>query len=244
MKVRSKKDTITGTRKIKLLDRFDFNTSYNLAADSLQLNVIGLRGGTILFDKVNIFFNANWDPYVYDVKSKRRINTFVYEQSKKLARLTSANMSFRTSLNSSKKKNLEKPAGADEDEWNQLINNPNYYVDFNVPWNITLDYNLRLDKQINESGDTTIYTQTLNSTFDLSLTPNWKINVNTTYDIKNNKFSYTTIDIYRDLHCWQMRFSWVPFGQYQSYSFNLNVKSSLLQDLKISRRKGWNDFNY
>jgi hypothetical protein len=52
----------------------------------------------------------------------------------------------------------------------------------------------------------------------------------------------TSINVYRDLHCWEMRFNWVPFGFRQSFSIDINVKASVLKDLKLSRRKGWQDY--
>jgi len=45
--------------------------------------------------------------------------------------------------------------------------------------------------------------------------------------------------IYRDLHCWDMNISWVPYGAYKSYSVTIRVKNSILQDLKLSKRSGF-----
>ena len=35
--------------------------------------------------------------------------------------------------------------------------------------------------------------------------------------------------------------NWIPFGDWQSYNFTINVKSAMLKDLKINRRKSWAD---
>ena len=109
---------------------------------------------------------------------------------------------------------------------------------------ITTGYNVRLDRNPTIDGDTTVFTQSVNLRLDMNITANWKVSASSNYDIKNKEFTTTSVEIFRDLHCWQMRFGWVPFGPYQYYNFDLRVKSSLLQDLKISRRKGWNDFSY
>lgn len=45
----------------------------------------------------------------------------------------------------------------------------------------------------------------------------------------------------RDLHCWEMTFSCIPFGTHQSYNFQINVRSSLLKDLKLTKRDSWYD---
>lgn len=47
---------------------------------------------------------------------------------------------------------------------------------------------------------------------NLSITKNWKITGNTTYDFSKHKFSYAQFTINRDLHCWEMSFTFIPFG--------------------------------
>ena len=110
--------------------------------------------------------------------------------------------------------------------------NPEAFIDFNVPWSLRVNYNIRYAKPYYQS--TVI--QTLNFSGDVSLTPKWKIGFNSGYDFELKDLSYTSIDIYRDLHCWEMSFHWVPLGPRQSYLFTIRVKSALLQDLKLTRR--------
>ncbi len=56
------------------------------------------------------------------------------------------------------------------------------------------------------------------------------------------KLSSTSINIHRDLHCWEATFSWIPVGTMQSYNFQINVKGSTLRDfLKYNKRKSWQD---
>jgi len=75
----------------------------------------------------------------------------------------------------------------------------------------------------------------------LSLTPKWKIGFQSGYDFINKDLTYTSVNIYRDLHCWEMKFNWVPFGFRKMYTIDINVKSAILQDLKLSRRRDWYD---
>ncbi|RLD55567.1 MAG: LPS-assembly protein LptD, partial [Bacteroidetes bacterium] len=83
--------------------------------------------------------------------------------------------------------------------------------------------------------------QTLGLSGQINITPKWKFTFNTGWDFTNNALSYTSINIYRDLHCWEMRFSWVPLGARQSWNFSINVKASILQDLKLNRKKDFRD---
>ena len=76
-----------------------------------------------------------------------------------------------------------------------------------------------------------------------NVTPKMSATINGGYDITNNKLTTSSISISRDLHCWQMSFSWVPFGHYKSWSFHIGVKASSLQDLKYDKSQSMYD-NY
>ena len=107
-----------------------------------------------------------------------------------------------------------------------------------MPWTLNVNYNVRYAKpQFNHT-----IIQTLNFSGDVSLTNKWKIGMRSGYDFEQKDLSYTSVDIYRDLHCWEMTFNWVPFGPRQSYLFTIRVKSALLQDLKLTRRSIANVF--
>ena len=243
MKVFSKKDTINQTRKVKLLDNLSINSSYNLALDTFQLGYFSINARTTLFDKISIQFNSLFDPYALNEQG-RRINSFEWHVNQRLARLTSASISTGTNFHSkTKNKASYVPSAYNEDEWEMIGNHPEQYVDFNVPWNFSVNYILRLNKLNLLGTDTTTYTQTLNFNFDFNLSKQWKIEGSSGYDFKQKDFSYTTIQILRDLHCWQMSIRWIPFGTRQGYFFNLNVKSEILQDLKLVKRSpGWGNY--
>ena len=77
---------------------------------------------------------------------------------------------------------------------------------------------------------------------NLSLTPKTKINFRSGYDLEKNKFTQTSLGVNRDLHCWQLSFNWIPFGRNQSFNLIIRPKSALLQDLKLQKRKSFQDF--
>ena len=64
------------------------------------------------------------------------------------------------------------------------------------------------------------------------------------YDIKQNKLTTSSVSISRDLHCWQMSFSWIPFGYHRSWSFNIGVKAASLSDLKYDKSQSMYDNMY
>ncbi|MDD4214973.1 MAG: putative LPS assembly protein LptD, partial [Bacteroidales bacterium] len=62
MKVASKKDTVSGTKKVVLIDYFNIGTGYDFAKDSLRWDYLSLNLRTRLFKRVDISFNGAWDP--------------------------------------------------------------------------------------------------------------------------------------------------------------------------------------
>jgi hypothetical protein len=74
---------------------------------------------------------------------------------------------------------------------------------------------------------------------DVNVTKGWKVQYNTNYDLRAGKIAITSFAIYRDLHCWDLNFQWVPFGVYKSYNVTLKVKAAILQDLKLSKKSDY-----
>ena len=86
--------------------------------------------------------------------------------------------------------------------------------------------------------------QSLNFDGEIGLSKKWNLKFRSGYDLKNKDFTFTSFDIYRDLHCWEMLFNWIPFGTRKSYNFVIRVKSDILKDLKIEKKKNIFDSNY
>jgi len=123
--------------------------------------------------------------------------------------------------------------------------NPDSYIDFDIPWKLNLAYTLNYTANhkypyYKEEVIRKIV-QTLNVSGDISLAPRWKIGFSTGYDFETNKISQASLNIYRDLHCWEMRFNWIPIGYLKSWNFQINVKSPMLQDLKLTKKKDFRD---
>ncbi|HQP04875.1 MAG: LPS-assembly protein LptD [Bacteroidales bacterium] len=233
MKVRNRADTVSGEKKIKLLEGLSFNTNYNIMADSLKWAPITMSGRTSL-GKVSINFSSVFDPYAItrnEYGTPVRYNASEFSSSGKILRITSANLSVGFNFNAQSKTSKNQTAAS------QLYGYPDDYVDFDVPWNLRLSYNLRYSKPY---FDQTV-TQSLQVSGDVNVTSKWKVSVSSGWDFVNDKITYTTINIYRDLHCWEASLQLIPFGLHKSYSFKINVKAAMLQDLKLSKRRSWYD---
>lgn len=254
VKVRNPKDTTdNGIKKIPILQGLSINGSYNFVADSLKLSQLSFGGRTFFTEKLGISFSGSLNPYVFykEIESGRVIGRNIDRytwQDGKFPTLTNFNFSFDYSLNSTslgKNNKANNPPGNNNsdlfnrvnsqqaEQLQQISRNANAFVDFNIPWNLSFYYNFNYSN----SGLNKNLVQTLNANGDFNLTPKWKIQFNTGYDFNSNAISLTSFSIYRDLHCWDMSMRWVPFGPFQSYSIDLRVKSSILQDLKLSKRR-------
>lgn len=150
-------------------------------------------------------------------------------------------MSFGMTFDSKK----EKPA--EEDEGTQENSDDIEYAAFNMPWSFRFDYSFFYNKSYVYNSTTgiakptTTLNQSLNMGGRLSLTEKWSMDMNTNFDIQAMKFSFTTVNVSRTMHCWTMSFNFVPFGDRKSYSFNLSASSAMLRDLKISKQSSWRD---
>jgi len=228
-------------KKIGILDNLSFSSGYDLLKDSFNLDIVRINGRTKLYKNLNTRFGATMDPYAYDT-SGNRTKFFQRDINGELGTIKNANLALNLSFKSKKgaKEKYKSTAGS-QVELDEINNNKNAYVDFNIPWSLGLDYKINYTKLLREGVDTFKITQTIGVQGDLRITEKWMITYLTNYDISQKKFSYSSIDIRRDLHCWEMAFHWVPFGAYQSYSIQINVKSAMLQDLKLQRRRNWYD---
>jgi lipopolysaccharide assembly outer membrane protein LptD (OstA) len=230
MKTRTKTDSSDVIKKLKIFESLAASMNYNFALDSMNLSPIGVSGRTTLLDKITFNFAGVFDPYVVN-EAGTRINQFELTENGNIAHLNNANLSLNFSIVNNKK-SYSSDKGSKEDL--QSINkNTADYIDYTVPFNLYLGYSLFYQNNFTIADQTT---QTLNFSGDIQVTKAWKVNFNSGYDFIQKDLSYTSLGIYRDLHCWEMRLNWVPFGFQQNYYFQINVKSSVLQDLKLTKR--------
>jgi hypothetical protein len=254
-KVLEKADSITSKdqkpkyKKVKIIDNLGFGTSYNMIADSFKLSPIAINARTTI-KGISVNMGSVLNPYMVDEKGNV-YDQYVWNHQSglgKLGRITNANMSFGMSFDSKKDKKKEEETKENdrlkEKKKEVALGSESTYMPFSIPWSFRFDYSLlytnsyRPDKYGNIKGT---INQSLNLGGRLSLTEKWQMDMNTNFDIQAMKFSFTTINISRNLHCWAMSFNFVPFGDRKSYSFNLSASSAMLRDLKVQKQNSWRD---
>ncbi len=258
IKVPSKKDTVTGLKKIPLIENFTLSGNYNLAADSLRMSNISLSGRTTLWKGLNIQFNGLLDPYAIDSLG-RDINKPEWQVNRKLFRWKNSawNLSFNFQLSQDSfhknKKKAQPTQGVNQDSTAVgapreqmppgMQNSVAKQLDWKVPWSLNLNYqftysnNRQFTNYLWQSNKTLV--QTLGFSGQVSLTQNWKFSFNSGWDFTNNQLSFTSVNIYRNLHCWEMNFSWIPIGPRKSWNFTIQIKAGMLKDFKLTKQKSF-----
>ncbi len=254
----SKKDSIE--KKIRLFDNIGINGSHNFLNDTLPWSAVSMGGNTtILKGLTNFNFNTIFTPYVYDEKG-RITNQSVWADKKRPLDFVSLNGQFTTSItfgriveiilgkndatkssiateaaNAGKKGDKLTPAD-DRTQGENLEDVPKrqYEVPSLADWfnNFSFSHALNFSLRSLPRGDTfELSSHTISVSGSIPLTKNWDLNIgNIAYDIKNKALPAPFFGLSRDLHCWQMSFSWSP--DYGTYSFFIGVKSSSLSFLK------------
>lgn len=264
-KVKVKNDTTGKEEKVKIIENFALNTSYNLFADSLNWSPLSMTLRTRLFKEISVTARGAFDFYTVD-ESYRRINTTVWESEGKPFRLTSFNVSLgfdlkrvfdnlfsptesgsdqSTSSTTTTEKSMGRPnitegggpPGMPTSMAGEMMFDEYGYTEFNVPWSLRVAYNFYYSKRTLEPT----INQNLTLNGSVTLTTNWGITYSTGYDFRMKEITMTRVGIRRDLHCWEMSLNWIPDGYMKSWDFTIRAKASILQDLKYERRKDYHD---
>lgn len=265
MKLKPKKGAVADTangeepeepRKVRLIDGYGLTGGYNFLADSMKLSPIQFYFRTNLFDKININASATMSPYDVDDRGKD-IGTYAWQGDDfSIGRITSASISVSTSFQSKPKdeqKDKERKEALDQRlndpvlaaDRQRLLDymrqNPAEFVDFNIPWQISLSYSLLYYEQFNTEKarfDKKI-TSSANFSGSFSLAPKWNFSVNGYYNFDTKELQTFTMSISREMHCWQLSINVTPVGLYRFFNFTISPKSSILQDLRINRTRSF-----
>ncbi len=197
---------------------------------------------------------------------QRRLDRYAWNNGQGLGQITSMNTSINLNLQGKSKSTASQNQGRSagdrgqgqfgEDPFNpdlaeteeereiretvqHIQNNPDLYVDFNLPWSLRTTYTISRSKR---GFEEVAVRQSMNFGGSLGLTDKTQVTFNSGYDFDAKEFTTTRIGVHRDLHCWTLDFNWVPFGTYQSYFLTLRVKSAILQDLKVEKKRSFFDF--
>jgi len=247
-------------QKIQLLN-LGAGISYNFAADSMNFSELGVNFRTDVGRFLNVSGAASYNLYEFDPLAGNgygaRVNRLLVAQTGKLADLTSFSISLGTSFQGQKK---QKPSEtgipqevlqAQERQATQggLAGQKKVVysiydreeADFSIPWTVGMSYTF---SQSQQDPRRKYRTSSLNFTLSFNLTEKWQVSTGGSYDFVNNQHFIPSVDVTRDLHCWQMRFTWFPMGIWEGYRLEIRVKAPQLQDIKLTKQSSRQGYYY
>ena len=227
----SKRDS--SVKKLSLLRNLNISGNYNFTADSFNFSPVRVSFNFYLFKKfVSIRYSGTFDPYMK--LDGKRINRYVWDEKKRPLRhdistinVSVNNKSFDQIASLFIKKDKSKKKSQKSTVKNDRL--------FSLLKKFSLNYNLRMEYRYNDNNVDTfkISTHSIAIRGSLPITKNWNINIGSLdYNIKDKRFEYPSLGFSRDLHCWNMNFSWQPKNG--TYSFYIGVRSSVLKFIKYN----------
>jgi len=241
---------------------FDIGSSYDFEKDSLKFNDISLGFRTPALKFISFNGSSRFTLYDEDERftpngksaGKGFINKYLVSEGLGLARLTFFSVNLSTSFssegieltNSSPKDTIINDSlsntigerflrrfnftAAQDDIYGD--NTPGFSP-VGIPWSIQLGLTFSYNEPLKH-----VISRSLNAQagIQFSITPTWKVNTTLFYDFVNNKFDASSINITKDLDCWDLQFVWTPTGFSQGFYLRFGIKSPQLRDLKIEKR--------
>ena len=248
-----KGDSAQTEDKIQLIN-IGASTSYDFAKDSMNFNPVNISFRTDIGQYLGIAGNATYNLYVFDPTARGgigdRVNKFLLKEQGKFGDLTSFSLSLSTSFKGEKKQkssNAGIPDSVKQEQENVSGNSAAtsgqrrmYYsiydredADFSIPWNISVSFNFSQSQPTPQSYSRS---SSMNASLSFNLTEKWQVSTSGSYDFVRKQHFIPSVSVTRDLHCWQMNFSWFPMGTLEGYRFELKVKAPQLQDIKVTKQ--------
>ncbi|MFT5999820.1 MAG: hypothetical protein ACI81P_002278 [Neolewinella sp.] len=254
-KIWNRKDSIS--ENVKLFQNIGISGNYDVTADTLKWSPVSMRGSTQFFKGVTrVNLGATFDPYItrYDPSrgSYKRVNVTNASEGRLPLGLTRFTSSISTNITVQKIRELFQ--GAEEEvvtdleeerrkrrEEETTIFEETDLLSLFEKFSIRHTFNFSFDREfdtenpnVDDRGELR-FRQIANSIElrgALQLTNNWTVNIGQIgYDFTSKRVTYPFMSFVRDLHCWEMRFSWAP--QRNFYSFSIAVKPGTLDFINL-----------
>ena len=230
-------------RKLKLIDFFGINTSYDWLRDSLNWNPLNIAARTSFMDRIHVNLTSLWDPYATN-ELGQRIQASTLDVNGQLLRLTNLNTAVGFDLKSPRYgQPVQQSSGQDEQVVGEADPDKGAKVNFSLPWRLNVNYSYDLARFWAAEEVTDTERQSVLFNGDVNILQHWKLGFSSGYDLVAEEWTPTSLNLYWDLHCWEFNFNIIPIGVRKSFSFRINVKASILRDLKYEQRRPYGNNN-
>jgi hypothetical protein len=245
IKSKSAKDTLTGFRKIRIIDQFSITGNYDFNKDSMKLSNLQLNLRISPFTWINFVANAGFSPYSWNTVSGKSLASYAAQTGQSLGRFLSNN--FTSTLTLATKKSREVIDEAKEtvktnwnSDFNQFSLHPEQAIYFNIPWKVNLSHVYSINANTSKtsiSNEDYNFVQTIVLNGDISFTKRWNLSSNLNLDLQSKQITNVNFSLNRNLHCWALSFYWTPIGGNKSFLLSIRNTSSIFKDAKIELRK-------
>lgn len=254
-KVWNKKDSLS--ENVDLLQNIAVNGSYDFTRDSLKWSEVSIGGATRFFKGVTTLnVRGTFDPYISRYNAEKdqfgRVNVSNISEGRFPVSLTRLTSTISTNITVAKIRELFQ--GAEEEfvtdvqeerrkrreEENTLFEETDLlslFERFSIRHTFNFNFQREFDTEnpdVDDRGKVR-FSQVANSIElrgALQLTNNWSVNIGQIgYSFTDKRITYPFLSFVRDLHCWEMRFSWAP--QRNTYQFSIAVKPGTLDFINI-----------
>ncbi|MDZ7374814.1 MAG: putative LPS assembly protein LptD [candidate division KSB1 bacterium] len=238
----------TGEKERKLdLFSWDISTAYNFRAPGQKLSDLSSHLRTLFVPSLNLSLDATHSFYR---KGPGQAATYLWENGGwkrgSFVRLTYLRLSADLRLSGKRRVSAgraEEPEPEEEDPASTLPlpgDVPRYqpgqaFEDFTLTWRASVSFSFEIDRRWLAERRRS-YARI--SGLEMQLTRNWRLAYGAQLDLREREIIYQRITLYRDLHCWEAEFDWVPTGRDKRYYLRINVKAPQLRELKLEKRGG------
>jgi hypothetical protein len=245
LKFKSAKDTVTGYKKIRILDQFSITGNFDALKDSFNLSDLALNLRVSPFKWMNFVATGTYSCYSWNTTTGKSTQQFAWKTQQGLGRILALGMNSTFTLSSRKSREiLEQKNDVIKTAWNaDFVNytlHPEQAIYFDIPWklNIAHIYSILANTNISSSNPALwnkLHTFSLNG--DVTFTKRWNLASNINLDVKSRAITNMNLSLNRNMHCWALSFFWTPIGGNKSFLLSIRNTSSLFKDAKIEVRK-------
>lgn len=233
-----KRDT-TGEVKstnLKLIDNLSASAGYNFAADSLKLSRLNVRLSSRVVDGLRLQVTANYSFYARG-ENGREIDTFIWNTGNKILQPLNYRLSLSTSFQGgSNGPRLTTPLYRSYDPLDQAFFSPidtrfntQHVQQADSPWGFGLDFSYRWTYRFEQEAQKSAILNANSIRF--RLTPKWQVNTSLGYDFIEKDLTPAQFSLTRNMICWNLSFTFNPFGDFQYYFFKLSLSNSQIASL-------------
>ncbi|MBC7187029.1 MAG: LPS-assembly protein LptD [Calditrichaeota bacterium] len=237
----------------------DLSTGFNFKAKEYKLSDLYSTLTANPLRNLSISASATHSFYRYDYALRRTVNDYLFDAGGllrgKVAWLTGIRFNASLRLEGRGRRKAAPPQPVVIPEGGQEEVTPRGVFDeelrrrgdrfeelstfqgLDIPWSVSLSFGYDKERRSDPAHPRERYYLDVRG-LQIQLTKNWRAEYSAHFDLKEKQVASHRWVFYRDLHCWEAMFDWVPSGIAKRFYLRIQVKAPQLHDLKLEARGG------